>query len=682
MSGVRSTYSWIPGENKIVYSRLTEDNQNWYNVHDIYIYDLDKEEENRLTYNLRANQPSVSHNGRQIVFLLQKDGTTNLALIDIDGKNFKPLSSYRNGEQVYNPKFSNDDSFIIFDYSYGNTRDIAKVDISGVAPEFLIATDKDERNPVFDKEGNLIYVSDETGIFNIYSLNLVTGERKQLTNVTGGAFMPDINDSGDLVYAGYTSTGYKIFHLKNNESNEVIEGKSYEWKVDPPVGSFKPNGDINKFDLKSLRNYNDHNVTGYEKKDYSGAFSSLTVFPYIRLDNYTLANSFLQRIKPGLYVTSTDMLNRFSFFAGADINARLERDLFFIFDYKNKLPLLSSIGLRPELAVELYSVSRVSDVDVFFGADTVGGEVNYDLTIPTDVTYNLFEFDFVAKHRIFNRYQNLEFRFIFSRYTATIGSFIIPTDGEPFLYPTTDDTYFIGRDFRLTYSWEAIALSRDRDINPTGFSLNVIYDYESNKFNESGEYVVEDGLLKPKFELFNFHRLELNARVYLPLWSDHTLTAQLRAGSILGPAVPSFFNFYLGGLLGMKAYTFYAVEGNEIAWIHFAYRFPLAKDIDAKFGHLYLDKIFLSINFDVGDAWTGDSWKLESTKKGIGAELRIHMNSYYLFPTDIFFNASYGFDKFERVVRNEIITYGKEWRFYGGILFGFDIVNLENSIRF
>ena len=60
---------------------------------------------------------------------------------------------------------------------------------------------------------------------------------------------------------------------------------------------------------------------------------------------------------------------------------------------------------------------------------------------------------------------------------------------------------------------------------------------------------------------------------------------------------PSFFNFYLGGLLGMKAYPFYAVEGNEIAWIHLAYRFPLARDIDAKFGHLYLDKIFLSITY-------------------------------------------------------------------------------------
>ena len=110
--------------------------------------------------------------------------------------------------------------------------------------------------------------------------------------------------------------------------------------------------------------------------------------------------------------------------------------------------------------------------------------------------------------------------------------------------------------------------------------------------------------------------------------------------------------------------------------------YPLARDIDARFGHLYLDKIFLSINFDVGNAWTGEALKFEGTKKGIGAELRIHMNSYYLFPTDIFFNASYGFDQFDRIVNNQKITYGKEFRFYGGILFGFDIVNIDNNLKF
>ena len=67
-----------PGQNKILYSKITEDNPDWYNVHDLFIYDIDEDEETRLTENLRANQPNVSHDGEKIVFIYQKDGTTNL----------------------------------------------------------------------------------------------------------------------------------------------------------------------------------------------------------------------------------------------------------------------------------------------------------------------------------------------------------------------------------------------------------------------------------------------------------------------------------------------------------------------------------------------------------------------------------------------------------------------------
>ena len=679
VGNVRSTYSFIPGQNKILYSKITEDNPNWYNVHDIYIYDVDQEDEIRLTKNLRANQPSVSKDGKKIVFLFQKDGTTNLALVDSDGTNFKQLTNFENGEQVYNPKFSNDDSYIIFDYSYHQTRDIGKISIKGGEHEFIIKTKSDERNPVFDANGNIIYASDETGIFNIYSFDPSTKERKQLTNVIGGAFMPAINSEGDITYAGYTSAGYKIYLIENDSQENVEEGNHYARRDNPPLDMSKPVGDMNKFDVNTLRNFNDYETPDYKEETYGGAFSSLSFFPFIRLDNYNTGNSILQKIKPGLYVASNDMLNRYAFFAGAAINTRLERDLFFIFEYKNKLPLITGLGLRPELAVELYSTSRKADVDILFGADTVNGNVNYDQIIPTEVTYNLLEFDFAAKHRIFNRFNNLEFRFIFSRYTATLGSFIIETDGDPILYPTTDDTYFIGRNFRFTYNFEAFARSRDTDINPVGMEVDFVYDYEWNRFNAEGEYEIEDGLLKPKYGDFNFHRLTLDANFYIPLWHDHTLSTRLVGGSILGPAVPDFFDFYLGGLIGFKAYPFYSLSGNEMAWVNFTYRFPLWRDIDYKLSFLYFDKIFLSFHFDYGNAWTGEIPGLDQFKKGAGAEIRLQMNSYYLFPTALFFNASYGFDSFQREANREIVTYGKEWRFYGGILFGFDIVNNNNS---
>ena len=679
---VRSTFSFTTDGKKIIYSKITEDNPNWYNVHDLFIYDLAEKKETRLTHNLRANQPSLSHDGKSIVFLYQKDGTTNLATVDSDGKNFKRLTFFENGEQVYNPKFSLDNSFVIFDYSYENKRDIAKVNSEGGNVEFILNSKSDERNPVFDMNGNLIYSSDETGIYNLYSLNLVSKEKKQLTNVLGGAFMPDINSNGDLAYAGYTSLGYKIFKVSANEQTKVEAGQNYVWIENPPLDNDKPVGNISNFDLNALKNYNDKNVPDVQKEKYSGAFSRLTFFPFLRFDNYNTGNSFVEKIKPGLLVTSNDMLNRYSIFAGGSINTRLERDLFFVFDYKNKLPLLTSIGLRPELSVELYSISRKTDVDIFFTPiDTLPGGVIYEDSLGTDVSYNLFEFDFIIRHRLFSRDQNLQLKFTYSSYTATLGSFILPDENNT-LYPTTNDNYFIGRNIEARYTWKSIMPSKDDEINPVGFLIDLAYNYDFNKFNESGEYEVSDGLLKPKYSNFNFHRLEFKTGLYLPLFDSHTFNTSLRLGSILGPKVPDFFDFYLGGLIGMKAYPFYSISGNEIAWLNLTYRFPLFRNIDTRIGHLYLDKIFLSLNADFGNAWNGALSSVKDFKKGIGAEMRIQLNSYYLFPTSIFLNASYGLDEFTRVVNNETIKYGKEWNFYAGVLFDFEILNFGSKRRY
>lgn len=680
VNGVRSTFSLTPDGNKIIYAKITEDNPDWYNVHDLFIYDLTTDDETRLTEDLRANQPSVSNNGKNIVFLFQKDGTTNLGLVDVAGKNFKQITFFEKGEQVYNPKFSPDDSYIVFDYSYANTRDIAKIKVSGGNVEFIIATNNDERNPTFDKSGNLIYSSDETGIFNLYSLNLNSKSKKQLTNVLGGAFMSNVSANGDIVYAGYTSSGYKIFKITSDEQTKVIEGNNYIRVDNPPLGIDKPLGNINDFNITSLQNYDDKNLGELKKEKYTGVFSRLTLYPFLRFDNYNTGNSFLEKFKPGLIVSSSDMLNRYSIYAGGSINTRLERDLFLVFDYKNKLPLLSSIGLRPELSLELYSISRKADVDVSFGADTVNGTVNYDYIIPTDVTYDLFEFDFIVRHRLFSRDQNLQLKFAYSTYTAILGSFILPDEANT-LYPTTHDNYFIGRNLEARYTWKSILPTKDDDINPVGFSIDLAYNYEFNKYNENGEYTVEDGILKPQFSNFNFHRVELKTGLYLPIFNSHTINTTLRVGSILGPQQPDFFDFYLGGLIGMKPYPFYAISGNEIAWFNLTYRFPLFRDIDTKIGHLYFDKIFLSFNGDIGNAWNGSLSTAGKFKKGAGAEIRFQLNSYYLFPTSIFFNASYGFDEVTRVANNQTVKYGKEWNFYGGVLFGFDILNFNKQFR-
>ncbi|HTY58602.1 MAG TPA: hypothetical protein VMF59_07270, partial [Bacteroidota bacterium] len=89
----------------------------------------------------------------------------------------------------------------------------------------------------------------------------------------------------------------------------------------------------------------------------------------------------------------------------------------------------------------------------------------------------------------------------------------------------------------------------------------------------------------------------------------------------------------------------------------------------------YFQRLYASVYGDIGNAW-GENNALPGGWKGdLGAEVRLQSVSFYEFPTCFFFDAAYGLNRFDRYVRssNQYVTYGKEWRFYFGILFGFDL---------
>ena len=66
---------------------------------------------------------------------------------------------------------------------------------------------------------------------------------------------------------------------------------------------------------------------------------------------------------------------------------------------------------------------------------------------------------------------------------------------------------------------------------------------------------------------------------------------------------------------------------------------------------------------------------LRDFRKDLGAELRLEAFSYYSFPTSIFLSGAYGFDRFSStfVETGQTVQYGKEWAFYFGVLFGFEL---------
>jgi Tol biopolymer transport system component len=696
---VAGNYSWTPDGKKIIVSKRNKPTIHEKSIFDIYEYDVKSKEEERLTENLRAHAPAISTDGTKIAFVINKDGSQNICTADYKQgkliKNYKKITEYKNGEQVYSLKWSPDDKKIVYDYSMLGGREIRLIHVSTDNQQTLFYDkDIDYRNPSFSKDGKyLLFASDKTGIYNIYSYALALDSMdaipkvNQVTNVIGGAFFPDADKDGNLVFSSFKSTGYKINLLKSYSplDDSIAEKNAVYDRPDKLIGKYASENDSNstssknKFNWPSLKNFNDKDPVIKSNTKYNNVATPLFFIPVIRFDNYTKDGNFADIIKPGLYFYSQDVLGRMGIFGGASINRKFERDLFLQFEYNNGVPFLKdfflkSLGFAPSFTLSGYNISRKTTADLVAGIDT----------IPVDITYDLLEFDFDMAFKIINSSHNMKVGFSVSRYSSKLSSFIIPQIGQ---VPSTSTNYFNGRDLSLTYSYSNIHPNKDDDINPVGRYFKLRYDYEFSTLNPQ-LVVNEQGNVVEEFSRAKFSRLEGDWSESFPIFNSHSLGLRLKGGAIIGPQQDNFFDFYASGFPGMKGYPFYALGGNKYASANLTYRFPIARGLDFNFLQFYFDKMYLSFYGDIGNAWNGNATHLSDFKKDVGAELRIQAYSYYVYPTSFAFNAAYGMDEFTKVFpsttnENKEVKYGKEWRFYFTMLFGFDfITDAAKKLRF
>ena len=205
--------------------------------------------------------------------------------------------------------------------------------------------------------------------------------------------------------------------------------------------------------------------------------------------------------------------------------------------------------------------------------------------------------------------------------------------------------YLSGLDLSLSYRLNAVAPRLDSDINPhAGRDVFVRYDrffnYFLNGFRQDASIVQE------VYDKFFYNQITLDWKEYFPLPRRSTLALNF-FGGLIDRRVDPFFAFRIGGLSGMKGYTYYSLEGRRAALLNATCRFPLLTGIDRQVGPLYLDKLYGAVYVDGGRAWYGDGTDRalnRGFKKDLGAQLRFDAVSFHLFPTRFSLDAAYGFD--------------------------------------
>lgn len=742
-SGVYSTPSWTPDGKKIVYARKGKLNKYKSRFSDLYIYDIETEEETRLTHDLRAFNPSVSPDGKKVAFSVNFDGTMNLVVGTLDSasvKGLKYLTNFENGEQTYYPKWSADGKQITFATSVLDGRDVAVVNSDGTNFRYILNSKLDERNPSFTPDGKkILYACDKSGIFNIFSYDLETGKNELLTNVTGSAFMPEMSVDGKIAYSEFAVDGYKIAILDNPKPLDETNSVYIE----------------NYIDTIPTRTFDDTTYPMAKATDYDPKLGKMILFPRATFDYGTF--------KPGVYGYWNGILNKYNFFWGLSSNKDFEIDAFSIIEYKFK---------RPTLFFELYYISRkLKDSTIGRATENLDDVINNETSIRRDFQYifDLFEIDAGIREKVDSE-NDYQLAFVHSRYSTKLkfDTFIIDNvdstttfraDLSQFRY-FKPEPYFLGYSFSSKWHYRAIAPALDRNINPhIGREFTIQIDNELNQFNRDSDFSIsETGTLEQNRIDYFMSKLQVDysehmAVPFLKKWR-HSLTANFKGGVLVGynknniaprdsiSAFPEkytreertpddYFNFFGGGFPGMKGYSYYALEGQNMAILNLNYRFPIIKSLDLEFLHLRFDKLYGSVFADIGNLWdnsspsnafkdisTGksnlnsqksyggydydrlkDSWK--DFKIDVGYQLRASLFSFFGYPTALEFSAAYGLTEFDTLVDvdpvsgiekdrlfypetvpetereqgvpyvDKIIKNGGEWRYYFTVLFTF-----------
>ncbi|OFZ17781.1 MAG: hypothetical protein A2X94_04235 [Bdellovibrionales bacterium GWB1_55_8] len=218
-----SQLAFSPASRFIFFSSL-ETQSVYSQFSDLFYYDLEKKKGVRLTDGLRARDPDASPDGKSLVFTLTKKAVTGLAIADleeIDGELVlgepRLLFMPAQYDRVANPRFSSDGHNIYFSLhrsgKAGST--LEELELGKDTPRTLVSDGHVNRFPAVGPNGDVYYVSDATGVDNVYRLKRDTSgtvPADLVTNMATGIHFPALSSTEpDLLYASvFTHTGSKL----------------------------------------------------------------------------------------------------------------------------------------------------------------------------------------------------------------------------------------------------------------------------------------------------------------------------------------------------------------------------------------------------------------------------------------------------------------------------------------
>ncbi len=239
----------------LIYSRLHQIGQ-YLTYSDLEAYHLKTKKTHWLTHQLRARDPALSADQKHLTFTLTEHQTTGLALADLleteDDlrlENVRTLWMPKQYERVSNPVFSQEGTRIFFSHhpSSKPEENILMYDLKTQTTTVLVSNGHYNRFPTIppsqDPDRCLYFVSDQTGVDNLYRYSFETEKTFLISNVTTALNYPQFrwNGKNSVLYAGILSyTGWNLSEVSIPDRKEKsLPTESLTLKPPPAPSSKK-----------------------------------------------------------------------------------------------------------------------------------------------------------------------------------------------------------------------------------------------------------------------------------------------------------------------------------------------------------------------------------------------------------------------------------------------------------
>ncbi len=606
--------TWAPCINWDHYYRL-----------DLYEYDIETEDIEKLTERLRAVMPAYSPDGQTIAFVHIEDGQNWLGLFPANAREVQPdgkcvidgqprekcvkwLVRKHDGTQLGQPDWSPDGKQLVFDLYRNHQQDVWMINADGTDLHPLTWDRAEDRDSRFTPDGkHVVYASDRTGIFNIYQLDVDTREVKQLTNVINGTFTPTITPEGNLIYSYFRSYGLKIYGLKKEDFYNKVIDAGYDVTPEEVARNLAYQEPLPEIREKST-SYNAFNPQNWPPLD------GIPLFIYER-----------ESVNIGAQVSAQDILGKHMAFAQVLLGETSDYRLFYI----NNM-------WYPQFFLGWVHVDFAGSFSQGFSGGQVGLDVDGHFDSPIAYKYRQsVDFGMAGISYDFGPYIEANLMYLYRYYTSVSRS---DTQNDAFL---TNNSYSLGLEMNTLsrYGTEA-------DINPRGGRrISLEYMFTRTGMPEKDWADVEWlGRRNPPGDHsddYTYHEISLGYTEAIPIswWNPdgkHTLELHLRGGW-QNRNVHRWDEFFAGSLHPLRyvptqsttnefaGYEDFSLGGETMLVLGMAYRFPIYRHIDRKFGPFYFASVWGELFGTAGNLW-GYTAEYDRDKYG---NIRRHDETYW-----------------------------------------------------